>query len=323
MAFERSTCPRCGREYWKRGERMNYCIACRKEDGVCTSCGTPGSEFYVSTSGRCRSCTNEGQRSRRKPCVDCGVKCWGDRCKPCADRELEIYADVVCKYHGCGARAQVKGVCRDHYTRRGKAKNCAWCGVEFVPMARAKGDVCSRACAWHWRRSGGMKSASRELVFVPSASRRVDAARRLAVAAVGSRGDRVWVAGSCGVCGGAFVGLRHALYPVCGSDACVEEKDRRVEHDKRARRRARLAGARVGRVDRERVFVRDGYRCHLCGFKTNPSASVPDLRAPTLDHIVPLSLGGEHSMVNVACACFGCNSRKSNVGFGDQLALFG
>lgn len=233
----------------------------------------------------------------------CGARCWGSRCSDCVKRGSS------------GPRS------KDRHSSQA-ARPCLWCGLVFSPRVGSKGDACSRRCAGFLRR-GEVPSASRELVHVPAQTRRVDAVERLAVAAVGSCGDRVWVAGSCGVCGGAFVGLRHALYPVCGSDACVEERDRRVEHDKRARRRARLAGARVGRVDRERVFVRDGYRCHLCGVKTSPSAVVPDLRAPTLDHIVPLSLGGEHSMVNVACACFGCNSRKSNVGFGDQLALFG
>lgn len=152
-------------------------------------------------------------------------------------------------------------------------------------------------------------------------SRRGQAAERLRVAAAGSSGERVWVCGSCTICGLPF--LSHGLGNTCGGDECVLESYRNRRHDVRSRRRARLAGARVGVVDRRRVFVRDGFRCHICGLKTNPFAVVPDLRAPTVDHLVPLALGGEHSMVNVACACFGCNSRKSHVGGGDQLALFG
>lgn len=32
--------------------------------------------------------------------------------------------------------------------------------------------------------------------------------------------------------------------------------------------------------------------------------------APTLDHVIPLAKGGEHSRANVRCAHFICNSRR-------------
>ena len=31
---------------------------------------------------------------------------------------------------------------------------------------------------------------------------------------------------------------------------------------------------------------------------------------PTLDHVVPVSLGGHHSMDNAVLACLACNKRK-------------
>ena len=33
----------------------------------------------------------------------------------------------------------------------------------------------------------------------------------------------------------------------------------------------------------------------------------------SLDHIVPLSMGGEDSMENLQAACFACNQFKSNI----------
>jgi len=59
------------------------------------------------------------------------------------------------------------------------------------------------------------------------------------------------------------------------------------------------------------VFARDGWRCQLCGASTPPGlrgARAP--LSPTLDHIVPLSLGGPHTYQNVQCVCSRCNSRK-------------
>lgn len=71
------------------------------------------------------------------------------------------------------------------------------------------------------------------------------------------------------------------------------------------------------------IFERDHWQCQLCGIGTLRSrrgSSHP--RAPELDHIVPLSRGGEHSRRNVQCACRGCNSKKGAALIG-QLRMFG
>lgn len=48
------------------------------------------------------------------------------------------------------------------------------------------------------------------------------------------------------------------------------------------------------------VFERDGYRCAKCGSGEDP----------TIDHIHPQSLGGDHSEGNLQTLCRSCNSRK-------------
>ena len=52
------------------------------------------------------------------------------------------------------------------------------------------------------------------------------------------------------------------------------------------------------------------------------SARSRSKEAPSIDHIVPLSKGGEHSYANCALAHTGCNSAKSAFG-GGQLLLLG
>ncbi|MCK4518139.1 HNH endonuclease [Candidatus Babeliales bacterium] len=51
---------------------------------------------------------------------------------------------------------------------------------------------------------------------------------------------------------------------------------------------------------------------------------VPHPLAVTIDHVIPLSCGGEHSYRNTQLACFRCNSIKGNgsVDGGEQLRLF-
>lgn len=75
-------------------------------------------------------------------------------------------------------------------------------------------------------------------------------------------------------------------------------------------KRALAAGVAVVDVfDREEIFGRDGWMCALCPVR----CSSPDpytLTSATVDHVIPLSAGGEHSRANVQTCCLSCNSRK-------------
>jgi 5-methylcytosine-specific restriction endonuclease McrA len=88
---------------------------------------------------------------------------------------------------------------------------------------------------------------------------------------------------------------------------------------RKAMQRGRIAGAE--RFDPLEILARDGWCCHICGVKTPKRLrGTYDDRAPELDHIIPLALGGEHSRLNTACACRKCNREKADRPFG-QLRL--
>lgn len=76
-------------------------------------------------------------------------------------------------------------------------------------------------------------------------------------------------------------------------------------------RSARLKGVRKERFQPRDIFVRDRWTCQICGVAT-PEAlrGLSDAGAPTIDHVIPLSAGGEHTTGNVRCACLRCNLRK-------------
>jgi 5-methylcytosine-specific restriction endonuclease McrA len=80
----------------------------------------------------------------------------------------------------------------------------------------------------------------------------------------------------------------------------------------RHRRLARKRNAYAEEVNRRKVFERDGWCCGICGELVDREAKAPHPRSPSLDHVVPLSKGGEHSYANVQCAHFWCNSVKSD-----------
>jgi 5-methylcytosine-specific restriction endonuclease McrA len=90
------------------------------------------------------------------------------------------------------------------------------------------------------------------------------------------------------------------------------------------RRRAAKYNANIEDFSHIEIFERDNYICQICKCKTNlkyKNRFHP--KRSELDHIVPLSRGGDHSPKNVQCLCHKCNASKNNhEDFGDQLRLF-
>lgn len=60
----------------------------------------------------------------------------------------------------------------------------------------------------------------------------------------------------------------------------------------------------VTKRTRYEVLRRDGYACRYCGDKA------PDV-VLTVDHVVPVSLGGTDAPANLVAACSGCNAGKA------------
>jgi 5-methylcytosine-specific restriction endonuclease McrA len=71
------------------------------------------------------------------------------------------------------------------------------------------------------------------------------------------------------------------------------------------RRAERLRKAKRAPIDREVIFKRDDWLCGICG----ESVEVGDA---TLDHIVPISLGGADEPSNVRLAHSLCNSQRGD-----------
>ena len=90
------------------------------------------------------------------------------------------------------------------------------------------------------------------------------------------------------------------------------------------KRRALKAGAEIENFMAQEVFNRDRYKCQSCGIKTRPDyKNKSHSKYPNLDHIVPLSKGGDHSKLNTQCLCRKCNLAKGNRYANDQMLLIG
>ena len=100
--------------------------------------------------------------------------------------------------------------------------------------------------------------------------------------------------------------------------AAHPEERRAIRH----RRRARLAGVESERFTLTDVIDRDGWKCGICGKRVEPGSKGRD--RPSLDHIVPLALGGPHTLANAQLAHFGCNAAKGHrATIPAQLRMFG
>lgn len=84
------------------------------------------------------------------------------------------------------------------------------------------------------------------------------------------------------------------------------ERSARTDAVRRMREKAATVESFAPRV----VYERDGWLCRLCRLAIDPTVAWPDSMSASVDHIVPLSKGGKHSLTNVQAAHLGCNSRK-------------
>ena len=62
---------------------------------------------------------------------------------------------------------------------------------------------------------------------------------------------------------------------------------------------------RTPRFSKNNLYLRDLYTCQYCSTKHTKQEL-------TLDHVIPLSLGGKTRWDNIVAACGPCNSRKGN-----------
>lgn len=90
------------------------------------------------------------------------------------------------------------------------------------------------------------------------------------------------------------------------------------------RRRGRLAKAFVEDVDKGAVAQRDKWKCQLCRRKVDGSLPWPHPMSWSLDHVVPITQGGEHSYANIQLTHLICNLQKhATIRAPQQLALIG
>jgi predicted nucleic acid-binding Zn ribbon protein len=173
---------------------------------------------------------------------------------------------------------------------------CEHCGATYPFLKRRTGPqaerrFCSPAC----RNRHHYERARRD--------GRIDEwAKTSRIRRLESRPDR-----HCVICGDVMALGKRKL---CGAAECHgqyhSERMSVFAHE----RRARMAGVSSERFGKAEIFERDGWLCGICGSAVSRDARFPDPSSPSLDHVVPLAAGGEHTRANTRCSHLGCNMRK-------------
>ena len=104
---------------------------------------------------------------------------------------------------------------------------------------------------------------------------------------------------------------------VCCSTRCSRK---RLDRLKEVKRRIKLSDALVDKgITLQELYQRENGVCYLCGGKCEwndkeeiPTGIVCGNSYPSIDHVLPLALGGKHEWSNIRLAHRSCNAKKAD-----------
>lgn len=244
----------------------------------------------------CKRCGDQFEGARRTQF--CSMNCaQGKQLSTCVicESEFKSFKGRVCCSRDCGFEFQ-----RRNYHRRNDLNNaiksleikvdnllksfeqsnsgCSWCGV-----------ICDRKLCVSCRK--------RKTNTYAKARRRLQTA---------SERD---IFKECCICSSTFNGWQRRLDVKTCSDACQSRLEKTKKKTRKRRRRAKKAELESDGIPDKWIFERASWQCQYCGIDVKPCDGVDfgALDMATIDHVIPLSKGGDDTEANKACACFECN----------------
>lgn len=298
-------CKRCGVLFNKAFNAQKYCsIKCaknikekatKKKDKICPKCGK-AFQWYDFGKKYCSKECSPYVRNRKHICQYCGIEYKPKHTK-----------NKYCSFE-CSRKAHTKNIftcqnCgKEYHNTRGKKEGIKFCSREcaFDSLKKnARGDkhIC-KAC--------GKEYFTKEFnsVFYCSEKCKIKSSIRKSF---------------CIICGEEFTHSAYAKAKVCKNISCIRE----VYKIKSAKRRAQKLNNIVGEIDIKTIYMRDGFKCGICHKKVLMHKKFPHKKSPSIDHIIPITLGGSTTMNNLQLAHLSCNiSKKNNIKNGVQQFLF-
>lgn len=338
-------CINCNKEYEppkQRGRKSPYCCeACKTEyqkihrktyTRVCGHCGTEfesvrRNQKYCST-----ECSHAASKTGRtvytKTCLYCGKEfhtTYKDRkycTSTCAARHAgdQRKGEYFCEYCGkprysdhpnrnrfCSRECAIKyrmiqylptKIAKEKAVREKReqelTKVCPNCGVVFIAGVQHQ-----RFCSYQCQYEASLTKSHNDYVmnYIP----------------------RVF---TCAECGKEVITVPNDRIRVFCSEECCNKNWKRIY---KRNREKQVREAFVENVDLWSVYNRDEGICAICGLPVPDINDPANVWSPTVDHIVPLSVGGSHSYHNCQlshrlCNCFKGQETKFVVDWTQKLA---
>lgn len=111
---------------------------------------------------------------------------------------------------------------------------------------------------------------------------------------------------ACLECGALFIGKRDYC-----SD-CIEMARKRYDNRRKELKRKGSHTEQSKEINAYSIYKKENGRCWLCGGQCDINADPNSNYYPSVDHILPQSLGGKDTWENVHCAHRICNTLRSN-----------
>lgn len=231
-----------------------------------------------------------------------------------------------CMVEDCDAAAALKGYCTKHYQRWRKWDDPAGMDPKFLPRPCSLGGCseyafCREMCRGHYQRwyeygdplhryRGEVRDAKRICarcgIDTPIENMHLSyckaciSVQAKAAYAYEPRTESV----ECEVCGDRYIGYSKKT-KYCSDDCrAIGLSTNKTIRDRRIRQSS------IEHFTREEIFERDRWICHICDTPIPKGAAYPKPLSASLDHVIPVSKGGEHTRDNTAASHFRCNIRK-------------
>lgn len=235
-------------------------------------------------------------------------------------KRAERKAERECSVTACGKKHLAKGYCRQHYRTlanpdkprdRRTPITCIDCGTEALKHYGTK--TCLERCQdCAIAQRGERKRWPSSRIFISTCGYCANAFSGNTLRKYCSehcyqetRRDKYSSSVTCGLCGIARTD-KHKRY----CDQCREARAWESNRAGGLKRRALEKQATVDNVRPLTLFARDKWICGLCEEPVDPNLRHPHQMSASVDHIVPISKGGDHSYANTQCAHLRCNVRK-------------
>lgn len=283
------TCENCGGKFKTTNKKQRFCS---KDCGIeprrgrtyykkiCPYCNKEFSTIYkrvVYCTSACGSRYNGLKMRRYKKCEYCGKDFYTDH------YERTKYCSVECVITGkYGTKEERMEKKFKEKLEKYKVKECLFCKKTFVTNLSYK-VYCSDICAYENQKILDRKKLAEN--YIPKEI-------------------------TCKECGISFttnVGDKRTEF--C-SNKCRNKYHSNLYKDKRKKQLSRVF---MEKVYFNKIYKRDKGICQICGKPVKYDKRPENPVGATIDHIIPLSKGGLHSMDNCQLAHRICNSLKSDI----------